>query len=308
MHHSPDPSRALGVLAPIVTPCSRSGEPDLDGLRCVCDDMLQAGADAVFVLGSTGRGPWFGLNAGRAVCRAAADHLGPAVPLFAGCMDSGLPRMLERAQAMADSGAQFAVATAPGYFNYSQREIESVFLKFADASRLPVMIYDIPAFTGTKLDMECVLRLARHENVIGFKDSSEDIERFRILTEALADRRQLWLLQGKENLLLESLQAGASGFVVSLLHILPRPFVELYRAVRDADPGKATALQNRVNDLFRLVVGCVKRGPESSTLFHIINGALRRRKVCENVLLEHEGDAPDWLEEAAAKAIQILSD
>ena len=287
----------LGVLVPIVTPCSRSGEPDLDGLRSVCNEMIDAGVHGIFVAGSTGRGPWFSREHCTRICRTVADHIPSSTPLFAGCMDSGLPGMLDNARAMADAGATGAVATAPGYFNYNPEEIETIFTQFADASPLPVMIYDIPGFAGTKLGLDFVLRMARHENVVGFKDSSADFARFEKLLSALAESSDFWLLQGKENLLADSILAGASGFVVSLLHINPEPFVALYEAARSRNAALVQQCQARVDTLFEMINHCFARRPETSTLFHLINTALRQRGVCDNILLEHEGETPDWIKE-----------
>ena len=211
----------LGPVVPIVTPCTPEGNIDLDGFRSVCNEMLDVGCCGIFVAGTTGRGPWFSLGERQKLCRTAADQIKGGVPLFAGCSSSGLPEMLENAQTMADAGAQIAVATVPSYFHYSQSEIETIYLKFADASPLPVMVYDIPEFTNVKLANEMVLRLARHGNVIGFKDSSADYERFKALIDALQSFPNFYLMQGKENLIADSLRLGASGFIVSLLHLEP---------------------------------------------------------------------------------------
>lgn len=162
----------LGVLVPIVTPCALSGVPDLAGLQSVTRSMLAAGCHAFFVAGSTGRGPWFARPDRATICRTVAGQIGPRVPLFAGCSAPGLSDMLENARAMADAGAHFAVVTAPGYFVYSQQEVETIFLKFADASPLPVMIYDIPAFAGMKLDLGMVRRLAGHQCITSWSGVS----------------------------------------------------------------------------------------------------------------------------------------
>lgn len=282
----------LGTLVPVVTPCTRAGRIDTEGLCAVIDDMLRAGCSSIFVLGSTGRGPWWPRAKRELVCRTAADHLGADVPLFAGCMASGLDDIILNAEAMADAGARFAVVTAPGYFHYSQEHVQSIFAKVADASPIPVLVYDIPAFTGMKLDNAPLVQLARHENVAGFKDSSNDMTRFRALCEAFADLDDFILLQGKEALLAESLAAGASGFVVSLIHIAPKPFVDLYRAVRGNDLDAAEAIQERITRLFELTEATIAPGGATATFFHLMNAALAKRGVCENVLLEHEGDAP----------------
>jgi 4-hydroxy-tetrahydrodipicolinate synthase len=297
--------KELGVVVPIVTPCTKSGEIDAEGLTSVCRYMIEAGCHALFVGGSTGRGPWLSRAARAKACAVVAGAIGSKVPLLAGCMASGLSDMMENARLMAEAGAQIAVLTAPGYFNYSQQEVERIFLQFADASPLPVMIYDIPAFVGMKLDTEMVNRLARHPRVIGFKDSSGDLGRFRELLAALRDREGFYLLQGKEHLLAESLLAGASGFVVSLLHVDPRPFVALYTAARAGNEDLARPPQKCATEILAVLNSSVARRPETSTLFHFLNQTLHAHGVCHNILLEHEGECPAWLAENARQALTI---
>jgi 4-hydroxy-tetrahydrodipicolinate synthase len=216
--------------------------------------------------------------------------------------------MVENARALADAGAQIAVVTAPGYFNYSQEEVELVFRQFADRSPLPVMIYDIPVFVGMKLDLGVTARLATHGNIVGFKDSSSDIVRFEELARLLEGGRDFYLLQGKEHLLADALRVGASGFVVSLVQIDPRPFVALYRAAEDGDQARAGAIQRKITELLGVVEGCFARRPETSTLFHLLDYALRARGVCVNILLDHEGECPGWLADDARRALEIMEE
>jgi dihydrodipicolinate synthase/N-acetylneuraminate lyase len=295
----------LGPVVPIVTPCHPDGSLDLDGFRSVCNEMLEVGCRGIFVAGTTGRGPWFSLDERQKLCRAAADQIKGIVPLFAGCSSSGLPEMLENARAMTDAGAQIAVATVPSYFHYSQSEIETIYLEFADVCPLPVMVYDIPEFTNVKLANEMVLRLARHENVIGFKDSSADLERFMGLVDALQSFPDFYLMQGKENLIAESLRIGASGFIVSLMHIDPLPFIGVYRAVRAGNHQLADMLQAEINKVIELVRETIEQRPESSTLFHMLNYALQKRGICNNILLDHDDDAPAWVIENAQRTIEL---
>lgn len=298
----------LGILVPIVTPCSKAGEPDLGGLRAVCDDMLTQGVNAIFVLGSTGRGPWFSRDAAAGICRTVAGHIPENTPLFAGCMDSGLSRMLENAHAMADVGAGVAVVTAPGYFGYGPAEVETIFLRFADASPLPVVVYDIPQFTNIKLGQDMVGRLADHGNIIGFKDSTADGDRFATLLQMLSGNDDFYLLQGKETLLADSLMAGGSGFVVSVLHIDPRPFVALLKAVRAGNEAQARKIQERITEMIMILAKSVGEQPQISTLFHMLNHALRKRGVCENIMLTHEGECPAIFAERADQMLAICEE
>ena len=127
--------KKLGILVPLVTPCTRTGAIDEAGLRGVCRDVLGAGCHSVFVAGSTGRGPWFARQDRVRICRTVVEEVGKDVIVFAGCMAPGLTDMVENAQALAAAGAQIAVVTAPGYFSYSQAEVELVFRQFADRAR-----------------------------------------------------------------------------------------------------------------------------------------------------------------------------
>ena len=297
--------KELGPVVPIVTPCARDGSLDLDGFASICDEMLAAGCRGVFVAGTTGRGPWFSIDDRKRLCRAAAERTGGRAALFAGCPASGLPGMLESARAMADSGAEYCVATVPGYFHYNQSEIETIYLSFADASPLPVIIYDIPEFTNVKLGQGMLLRLARHGNVVGFKDSSADFERFKDLADSLRSFPDFFLMQGKESLLADSLGIGASGFIVSLLHLDPRPFIAVYRETRAGNAEGARKIQEGISRVIGVVRETIERRPESSTLFHLLNYALRERGVCENILLEHDSAAPDWVIENARRAVDL---
>ena len=295
----------LGPVIPIVTPCSPDGNLDMEGFRSVCTEMLEVGCKGIFVAGTTGRGPWFSLKDRVRLCETAAEQTKGKVLLFAGCTSSGLPGMLENASAMADSGAQIAVATVPTYFHYSQTEIETIYSKFADASPLPVIIYDIPEFTNVKLSNAMVLRLARHGNIIGFKDSSADLERFKDLVDTLKSFPDFYLMQGKENLIADSLRMGASGFIVSLLHINPLAFISLYRAVRAGNDQQAESIQAEINKAIKLVKESIDQRPESSTLFYMIDYALQKRGVCKNIMLDHDDKVPDWVIQNAQQVFEF---
>jgi dihydrodipicolinate synthase/N-acetylneuraminate lyase len=297
----------LGPVVPIVTPCNSDGSPDVDGFKSVCADMLQAGCKGIFVAGSTGRGPWFSISNRVKVCKAAVEQTQGKVAVFAGVTSSGLPGMLENTLALADAGAQYAVATVPTYFHYNQAEIEMIYSKFADQSPLPVMVYDIPEYTNVKLANDMVMRLAKHGNIAGFKDSSADLERFKGLIEALQGSKDFYLMQGKENLIAESLKIGASGFIVSLMHIDPRPFVGIYQAVHAGNDLLAQALQLEINKVIKLVRETIDQRPESSTLFHMLNYSLQKRGICQNILLDVDDKAPAWVYENAQQSLDLCN-
>ena len=297
--------KELGIVVPIVTPCTRTGELDLDGFRAVCHYVLSTGCHSIFIGGSSGRGPWFSRGDRATLCRAAADFIGPETPLLAGCIAAGLDDMLENARLMAGAGAHMAVVTAPGYFVYTQTEIETIFLKFADLSPLPVVIYDIPVFARIKLEWEMIRRLARHGNIIGFKDSTGDFSRFQAPIALVEEFPDFQLLQGKERFLVDSLLAGAKGFVVSMVQIDARPYVALYHATRAGEIATARQLQAATSQAMDLFDKVIEQRPVTSTLFHFLNWTLQHRNICNNILLPHEDDCPEMISDMACQAIKI---
>jgi len=297
-----------GIIVPIVTPCTATGEPDGSALRVVIEDLRIAGCEGFFVGSSTGRGPWFTLNQREEICRIARDDLGDSVTIAAGCMASGLPVMLENARAMKDSGADIAVITAPAYYDYSLSELERLFLTFADRSPLPVMLYDIPGFARTTLDRDMILRLARHERIIGLKDSSGEAERFFRGLEKLEKSlggTTFFQYQGKERYIAESLARGAAGFVVSMIHTNPVLFTRLYESARSGDLETASRLQTRINRIMDIVESSFAKRPETSTLFHLLEQTLHLRGIDVGIVLDHEGLCPQRIEEAAGSIYSI---
>ncbi|MBE3143941.1 MAG: dihydrodipicolinate synthase family protein, partial [Planctomycetes bacterium] len=255
-----------------MTPCTLNGHIDATGLRSVIAYMIAAGCNGIFVLGSTGRGPWFSLRDRALVCSVARDSCGRR-PLYGGCMATGLDDMVESAAAMKDAGADCVVVTSPGYFDYGQEEIMRILLDFADRSPLPVLVYDIPGFARVKLDASVIQRLSGHGNIAGVKDATADMKGFRSLLGLLAKLPHFLVFQGKEQLLADSLRAGASGFVVSLVHLDPLPFVALRRAVALGREEEANKLQLAITAVLRSVEECINSRHTTSTLFHILNQA-----------------------------------
>jgi dihydrodipicolinate synthase/N-acetylneuraminate lyase len=295
------------IIVPIVTPCLPDGTFSKEEFGIICSDLFSAGCTGFFVGSSTGRGPWFTLKQRSEICTIAKNHLDSSAVIAAGCMAAGLPAMLENARAMKDSGADIAVITAPVYYDYSNEELEAMFMTFADLSPLPTVLYDIPSFARVKLNRDMILRLARHGNIIGLKDSTGDDERFYKMLKDESGNDSFRFYQGKERFLKESISRGAGGFVVSMIQLYPRLFTDLYRAAADGDLVTAEDLQNTINTIMDIVEVSFARRPETSTLFHILEQVLQRRGIRINITLKHEGACPPWLADFAEILYSIAS-
>lgn len=301
-------TQRMGAVVPIVTPVDAMGRPDTAAVAEVASAVSAAGCRHVMVCGSTGRGPWFSPADRARICRAARPAI-PASTLLAGCMGAGVEEILANIDAMAMAGADIAVVTAPYYFRYSPVEIERILITVAERAVLPILLYDIPEFVDSGLTVTALARLLAHRNIVGLKDSSAGIERFRALASALVDTETI-LLQGKEPLLAESLGLGASGFVVSFVHCHPAAFAALADRATPNDTSAAQPLQAAVTAVYQRYVASIAEhaAPQTSSLFFFLEHALRLSGLDVRLTLAHEGNPADWTIELAEYAVSTLAD
>lgn len=237
--------RLHGVTPPLVTPFADGGI-DHDALAAVVDHAVDGGVAGLFPNGTTGEFASL-TDAERAAVVETTVAAAPAdVPVLAGVADTAIADVLDHADRAADRGADAVVVTPP-YFHGPNGGPDAArgdglrtFLEtVADAAPLPVLLYDIPSCTGTKIPTATALALADHPNVAGLKDSSGDFDGFcRLVREAPDD---FLLLQGFDSLLYPSLQVGADGGVHALSNVVPEAFADLHAAATDSGPTRGEA-------------------------------------------------------------------
>jgi 4-hydroxy-tetrahydrodipicolinate synthase len=258
----------------MVTPVDDCGEIDIAGSVRLAKWLVSKRVNGIFVGGTTGRFSHFASEQNATLCTAIAEAVGDQVTIYGGICDSGVPRMLRNAALMKSAGADLAVATGPYYLSRLQEEREGELELLADRSPLPVMFYDIPEFVGYRLSACWLERMADHENVVGYKDSSDD---WRHHLDVLARTRckKFAVLMGKELLLADALQSGAQGLVVSLLQADPEPFVVM---TEEATKGNWEAVRQQQGQVGKIVddfLTWYKPRPVFSTLLRYLEFKLR---------------------------------
>jgi 4-hydroxy-tetrahydrodipicolinate synthase len=259
-----------------VTAVDRRGEIDVEGTLRVANWLVAKGVDGIFVAGTTGRFADFPPEQSAILCQALAKAKAESTTVYGGICDSGVGRMLANAGRMKDAGAQVVVATGPYYLSRLQEERENDMLRLATYSPLPLMVYDIPEFVGYTFRPEWIAQMADHENVIGYKDSSDDIVHHREVLDRTRGK-EFSVLIGKELLLADAFQAGASGLVVSLIHADPEPFVSLAAEAARRNWDGAKLCQERVREVVREFRVCYDQRPVFSTLLQYLERKLNER-------------------------------
>jgi len=252
-------SRALGgILAPVVTTFGAEGEIAVTGFRDNVAAHLAAGVDGIVVAGSTGEAPLLEEEERGALIATARSLVPPDRWLLAGVGAEGTRETVHRAHVAAARGADAALVVAPHYFAASmeprarEAQLRAHFLRVADESPLPLVLYNIPKYMHFALSAELVAELARHENVIAIKDSSGDSA---VLDGYLASRSDRFaVLTGSGASLATSLAAGAVGAVLAVALFATALVLEVRDAAQRGDAAAAAAAQERLTPLAREIV------------------------------------------------------
>jgi len=241
-----------GLIPPLTTPLTPDGDVDQPSLERLCEFLVTAGVDGLFVGGSSGEAALLSdAQRYRAVDVAVGVSAGQ-VPVVAGAIDTGTARVVDHARAAAQRGATAVVSTGPFYVAAHPAEVVRHFELLSAAVDVPVIAYDIPSATHTHLPFSAVESLAAAGTIAGLKDSSGDLTAFRRILQATAGTG-LRVFTGSETVTDLALHLGAHGQVPGLGNVDPDGYVRLGRAAAAGDWVAAAAEQERLLRLFAIV-------------------------------------------------------
>jgi len=236
----------------MITPLLSRDELDRQGLTRLVDHLVTGGVAGLFVLGTTGEGPSLSYRLRYELVERTCEAVAGRVPVLVGISDTSLIESLELAKFSRSTGAAAVVATPPYYFPVEQGPIHTFLNRLADESQLPMFLYNMPSCVKASLAIDTVEKLTSHDNIIGLKDSSGDIEYYKNALKLRELRPDWTFLMGPEHLMAESVIAGGDGGVNGGANLIPQLFVNLYRATVESDEESRTNLQNELNSLGRI--------------------------------------------------------
>ncbi|MBW4095911.1 MAG: dihydrodipicolinate synthase family protein [Acidobacteria bacterium] len=250
---SPVPSRFHGVIPPVVTPRTSSGEIDVPSLERVTQHLLDGGVDGLFVLGSSGEVTHMTNSERDTVVRTIAGVNAGAVPLMVGAVEQTTNRVIEEARRVVSLGAEALVVTSQYYAISNAAETDTHYRSIHAAVDVPIFAYDVPVRTHFKLPVDLLVSLGADGILAGVKDSSGDDVSFRQLLLAAKNIPNFDIFTGHEVVVDGALLGGAQGAVPGLANVDPRGYKNLYEAAKAGDWAKAAAEQDRLADVFNIV-------------------------------------------------------
>ena len=233
-----------GIIPPLVTPFDDAGTVRYDSFERNIEKYVEAGIDGFLVAGSTGESVYLEHSEKLKLTEAARKRIPPSKMLLAGTGSESTQATIELTKEVADRGVDAVLVKNPFYYKsqMSSDVYMAHYTAVADASPVPVIVYNVPVFTGVPLESRLVIELAKHPNIRGMKDSSGDV---RLISETVwnTDAARFSVVAGTGATLFHTMSAGARGGIVALVCAAPRPMLALYRAYVLGDHKKADTIQ-----------------------------------------------------------------
>ncbi|CAN5214100.1 4-hydroxy-tetrahydrodipicolinate synthase [soil metagenome] len=238
------------VLVALITPFTASGEVDWAGVEKHVDDVITAGCDGIVISGTTGETSTLtDAEKLRLVEVAKKVAAGRAKIIMAGGSNE-TAHAIELHKAAVTAGADAAMIVTPYYNKPTQAGVLTHFRLIADATDLPVILYDIPGRTGTPIRYETLLRASKHPNIRAVKDAKGDFsEVSRVLNNT-----DLLYFSGDDANVLPHMSIGATGLIGVTANITAAPYRQIVDAVNAGDLATATAAHRALEPLVRAVM------------------------------------------------------
>lgn len=253
-----------GCGTAIVTPMRGDGALDLEALRRLVEWQITEGIDFLVPCGSTGEAQTLTPLERETVVRTVVETTGGRVPVVAGATDNDTRRAVDETRAMCALGVQGILSATPYYNKPTPEGLRRHFEAVAEASTVPVILYNVPGRTGLNMRPDTVLSLAAHPRIAGVKEASGDLLQAMAI---LADRPEGFVvLSGEDALTVGMVACGGDGLISVTSNEVPGPMTEMVRAARTGDLARARALLYRLLPLIDANFAETNPGPVKAAL------------------------------------------
>lgn len=243
-----------GVFPALTTPFATDGSLSIADLKHNIQQYNRVGLAGYVVMGSTGESVLLSKSEMEAVLVAVKETASQEKKLIAGTGAESTAETIERTKRAAQLGYDAALVKTPYYYKpvYKPEVFIQHYRRVADASPIPVLLYSVPQFTGVALEPPEVLALAEHQNIIGIKESSGNVQRVAEVIAGATSHFQVMV--GSAGTIYPSLAIGARGAILALGSALPDKCVTLYELFRKGQHKEARELQETILRASKLVV------------------------------------------------------
>ena len=288
--------KGLGVA--LITPFTSNGAIDFAAVARVVDNLIKGGVDYILVLGTTGETPTLTSDERKALIRFVRDRVAGRVKLMVGVGGNCTHDVVATLRTWDLSGYDAILSVNPYYNKPNQEGLYQHFKAIAEASPLPIMLYNIPGRTGVNMTPETIARIAADcDNIIGVKEASGDLVQMERIKDLLPS--DFLLISGDDGLTVEVVKRGGDGVISVLANAYPSETAEFVHLALDGDietaEAKLSAFEGIISALFEEgnPVGikttlCVKGVCTNTMRLPLVSGSQTLREKVEKLVSEYE--------------------
>ncbi|HEY6119433.1 MAG TPA: dihydrodipicolinate synthase family protein [Pyrinomonadaceae bacterium] len=238
-----------GILLPFTTPFSASGDLDVPRLRANIRLWNKSGISGYVAVGSTGERAHLDEREYLQVIEAARSEVSSESRFIVGAGQHSTRKTIAEIKAAEMAGADAVLVLTPHYYRpaITQDVLLDHYRAVADASPVPVILYSMPALTGIKIAPDTVARLSEHENIIGIKDSSNDLPELKTTVQLCGD--DFAVITGNGTVLFDALSVGARAAILAVGCVVPELCLDILKAFEKNDHERARGLQEALTPL-----------------------------------------------------------
>lgn len=242
--------RGLGIA--LITPFKKDGSVDYESLVKLVEYQLSNGADFLCILATTGETPCLTKEERIKIQHLVVETVKGRIPIVVGCGGNNTMAVVDELKNGDFMGIDGILSVCPYYNKPSQEGMYQHFKAIAEASRLPVILYNVPGRTGVNMSAETTIRLARDcENVVAVKEASGNLEQ---VDEILKNKPEGFsVLSGDDSLTYPMIACGADGVISVIGNALPKEFSRMCRLERRGEFEAAVSIHHKFTDLYSLL-------------------------------------------------------
>lgn len=240
-----------GVVVPMVTPITKNNEIDIDAVKRIINNFAQYNVSAL-IMGTTGEGNSVSVESGVKMIKAASEAAAGRITIYAGLAGNCISEQYDAAVKFIEAGADVIAATLPCYYSLTPKQMYEYYKNLADTLTAPLMLYNITITTHMSIPLDVIEKLSHHPNIVGLKDSENNIQRMEEALTLFSDREDFAYFCGCAANSAKALSLGADGIVPSVGNYLPKIYKDLFEAGISGNTEIANDLQAKTIEIGKI--------------------------------------------------------
>lgn len=237
-----------GSLVALITPMNQDGSINYEQLHDLIDWHIENGTDGIVAVGTTGESATLPVEEHLAVIEATVKHVNKRVPVIAGTGANNTVEAIALSKAAEQAGADYTLSVVPYYNKPSQEGIYQHFKAIAEATSIPMVIYNVPGRTVVSMSNDTILHLAEIPNIVGVKEASGNIGNNIELINSVPEG--FVVLSGDDPTGLPFMLCGGHGVVTVAANVAPKLFADMCRAALEGDIATARRLNEQLIPIY----------------------------------------------------------